>query len=151
MTQQEPTAAAEEEFSLGLAALAGGDTLTALAHLERALKLHDYPGWYSCLGYCVARERGQHRKGVELCLRALEAEPDQPGHFFNLGRIYLLGGDRTAALRVLREGMTKGGSPELQRLLESLGSRTLPVFPRLARTHPLNRYLGLLLSRLGLR
>jgi len=151
MADQEITAEAEMEFAQGLAALAAEDTLTALVHLERALKLHDHPGWYSCLGYCIARERGQQRKGVELCLRALEAEPEQPGHFFNLGRVYLLGGDKMAALRVLREGMATGGNPELQRLLESLGSRTPPVFPMLARTHPLNRYLGLLLSRLGLR
>ena len=38
MVQQEITAGAEKEFALGVAALAVEDTLTALTHLERALK-----------------------------------------------------------------------------------------------------------------
>jgi len=151
MAQQEITAGAEKEFALGVAALAVEDTLTALTHLERALKLHDYPGWHSCLGYCIARERGQHRKGRELCLSSLAVEPDNPGHYYNLGRVQLISGDKMDALRVLREGMAKGGSPEIIRLLDSLGSRSSLLFPALSRTNPLNRYLGLLLKRLGLR
>jgi Flp pilus assembly protein TadD len=151
MGQQEPKAEAAKEFALSVAALAADDTLTALAHLERALKLHDHPGWYSFLGYCIARERGQHRKGRELCLGSLAVEPDRPVHYCNLGRVQMLSGDKEDALRVLREGMAKGGSPENVRLLEALGRRNPPVFPSLARTNPLNRYLGLLLRRLGLR
>jgi len=151
MGQQEPTAGAEQEFALGIAALDSEDTLTALACLERALKLHDYPGWYSYLGYCIARERGQHRQGRELCLGSLAVEPDRPAHYCNLGRVQMLSGDKEDALRVLREGMAKGGSPEIVRLLDALGTRNPPVFPSLSRTNPLNRYLGLLLKRFGLR
>ena len=142
---------AEKEFSFGKAALAKDDTLVALTHLERALRLRDNPGWYSYLGYCIAKERGQHRKGLELCQSSLAAEPDQPAHFYNLARLHLVSGDKTEALRVLREGMAKGGSPELVRLLENLGQRKSLLFPSMSRTHPLNRYLGLLLKRLGLR
>lgn len=151
MGQQETTAGAEKEFVLGFAALEVEDTLTALAHLERALKLHDHPGWYSYLGYCIARERGQHRKGREFCLRSLAAEPDCSAHYCNLGRVQMLSGDKEDALRVLREGMAKGGSPEIIWLLDTLGRRTPPLFPSLSRSNPLNRYLGLLLKRLGLR
>lgn len=151
MGQQETTAGAEKEFALGVAALEVEDTLTALTHLERALKLHDHPGWYSYLGYCIARERGQHRRGRELCLRSLAAEPDLPAHYCNLGRVQMLSGDKEDALRVLREGMAKGGSPEIIRLLDMLGRRTPPLFPSLPRGNPLNRYLGMLLKRFGLR
>ena len=151
MEHQELADGAEKEFSLGLTALAADDTLTALACLERALKLRDYPGWYSHLGYCIAKERGQHRRGTELCLSSLAVEPAQPVHFYNLGRVHLVSGDKAEALRVLREGMAKGGSPEIVRLLESLGTRTTPLFTMLSRTNPINRYLGLILSRLGLR
>ena len=151
MGQQEVTAGAEKEFALGVAALDADDTLTALGHLERALKLHDHPGWHSYLGYCIARERGQHRKGRELCLSSLAAEPERPEHYCNLGRVQMISGDKEEALRVLREGMVKGGSPEIIRLLDALGKRNPPLFPVLSRTNPLNRYLGLLLKRLGLR
>ena len=151
MDQPGSTGGAEKEFAQAQAALAAEDTLTALSHLEKALKLRDHPGWYSYLGYCIARERGQHRKGVDLCRESLKAEPDQPAHFFNLGRVHLASGDKQEALRVLREGMARGESPELARLLERLGTRRPPVIPALSRSHLLNRCLGLILSRLGLR
>jgi Flp pilus assembly protein TadD len=151
MGHEGQTAEAEKEFSLGIAALAADDTLTALPHLERALKLRDHAGWYSSLGYCIARERGQYRRGEELCRQAMAAEPDNPCHYLNLGRVHIVSGDKMAALRVLREGMTKGPDPDLARLLERLGSRQATVLPMFARSNPLNRYLGLILSRLGLR
>lgn len=142
---------AEKEFTQALAALSVEDTLTALSHLERALKLRDFPGWYSYLGFCIAKERGQHRKGLELCLNSLAAEPDLPDHFLNLGRVHLISGNKVEALRVLREGMAKGGNPALVRLLECLGTRNAPAIPMLSRNNLLNKYLGILLSRLGLR
>lgn len=151
MKNEETAKGSEKEFYLGKAALDREDTLAALTHLERALRLRDNPGWHSYLGYCVARERGQFRKGVELCQSSLAQEPDDPGHFYNLGRVHLASGNKTEAMRVLREGMAKGGSPEIVRLLETLGQRSPLLFPSLSRTHPLNRYPGLLLKRLGLR
>lgn len=150
----EPTPAAQEaekEFSQALTALAAEDTLAALSHFERAVKLRDFPGWYSYLGFCIAKERGQHRKGLELCRESLAAEPDNPDHFLNLGRVQLIMGNREEALRTLREGMHKGSTPELVRQLDSLGTRRAPVFASLSRTNPINKYLGILLSRLGLR
>src|SRR6185369_12234591 len=151
MEHQAVANGAEKEFGLGVAALATDDTLTALACLERALKLQDNPGWHSYLGYCIAKERGQQRRGLDLCLNALAVEQDNPVHFLNLGRVHLISGDKVEALRVLREGMANGGSPEIKRLLETLGTRKPSLFPMLHRDNPLNKYLGLFLSRLGLR
>jgi Flp pilus assembly protein TadD len=145
------TESAEKEFAQALAALAAEDTLKALSHIERALQLRDFPGWYSFLGFCIAKERGQHRKGLELCLKSLEEEPDNPAHYCNLAQVHLVGGDKPAALQVLREGMAKGGGPELIKLLERLGKRNKPFFSKLSRSNPLNRFLGILLRRLGLR
>lgn len=142
---------ADMEFELALAALAADETLTALSHLEKALLLRDSPEWHSFLGVCIARERGQFRKGVELCMTSLAAEPDNPVHFLNLGRVHLAGGDKTAALHAVRQGMAKGGSPELVQLLERLGTRRQPVISTLSRSNPINKFLGMLLRRLGLR
>ena len=151
MEQEKLKKSAEWEFALALAALAAEDAQSALPHIEKALRLRDAPEWYSYLGYCIARQRGQHRKGLELCQESLAVEPDNPVHFLNLGRIYLAKGDKSEALQTWRQGMTKGGSPELMQELERLGTRNRPALLSLARSNPLNRYLGLLFSRLGLR
>jgi tetratricopeptide (TPR) repeat protein len=142
---------AEREFAHVLAALATEDTRSALASIEKALRLRDIPEWYSYLGYCVAKQRGQHRKGLELCKESLMVEPDNPAHYLNLGRVYLAKGDKDEALRTWREGMAKGGSPELLQQLERLGTRNRPAISVLSRRNPLNRFLGILLTRLGLR
>lgn len=151
MDQDSKKKSAEKEFAQALAALAVEDTQAALASIERALRLCDTPEWYSYLGYCIARQRGQHRKGLELCRESLALEPDNPAHYLNLGRVYLAKGDKAEALRIWREGMTKGGSPELVQQLERLGTRNRPAIPVLTRRNPLNRFIGILLSRLGLR
>jgi len=151
MDQDSVKESAEREFAQALVALAAEDTQAALASIEKALRLRDTPEWYSYLGYCIARQRGQHRKGLELCKESLAVEPDNPVHFLNLGKVYLAKGDKAEALRTWREGMAKGGSPELVQQLERLGTRIRPAIPVLARKNPLNRYLGILLTRLGLR
>ena len=151
MAQPEIADDADRMFEQALEALDAEDTLTALSLLERALKLRDPVGWHSWLGYCIARERGQYRRGMELCQEALAVEPDEPAHYLNLGRVYLVAGDKPEALRVMREGMTKGGDPRLARMLERLGTRRKPVFASLSRNNPINKYLGILLSRLGIR
>jgi tetratricopeptide (TPR) repeat protein len=142
---------AEREFEQMLAALAVEDTQVALVHIEKALRLRDAPEWYSYLGFCIARQRGQHRKALELCQVSLDAEPENPAHYLNLGRVHLAKGDKPEALRVLREGMARGGSPELAQQLDRIGMRSPPVIRMLSRRNPINRYLGILLSRLGLR
>jgi predicted Zn-dependent protease len=142
---------AQREFERGRTALAANNCLVALPHLERALKLWDNPAWYSSLGFCIAKERGQVKRGLDLCRAALEKEPDNPYHYLCLGKVHLVAGDKAAALRVMREGMAKGGSEELQAKLAELGTRKTPVFPSLSRSNPLNKILGLLLSRLGHR
>jgi len=149
--EQQTAAEAEKDFRRAEAELAADNTVAALASLEKALKLHDDPHWHSSLGYCIARERGQSRKGLDLCQESLRLEPDHALHYLNLGRIHLLTGNREDALRIFREGIAKEGDAEIIRKLVELGVRKPPLFPSLKRSNPLNRYLGLLFSRLGLR
>jgi predicted Zn-dependent protease len=149
--ESESEAGADGEFERAQHALAEGDAVAALGHLEKALKLHDNPRWYSYLGYCVAKERGQFLRGVELCQSALAQEPENPVHYLNLGNVHLVTGNKNEALRVFREGMAHGGDAQLLRKLNELGMRKPPVLSFLPRDHLLNRCLGLLLSRVGLR
>lgn len=143
--------AAALEFERARRALAMENSVAALACLERALGLEDNPRWYSYLGYCVAKERGQVSRGVELCMASIERDPDAGEHYLNLGKVHMVSGNKTSAIRAFREGMARGGSAEIIEQLKALGQRKPPVIGFLARTHPLNRYLGLFLSRIGLR
>jgi len=142
---------AEKNFQRAQQELDEGHVLAALACLEAALKIWDDPRWYSRLGFCIAKERGQLMQGVDLCRTAMDHEPDNPVHLLYLGKIHLLAGRNREALQVLRQGMALGGAPEIERLLEAIGTRRSPVLPFLVRDNPVNKYLGLILSRLGLR
>jgi len=137
--------------SRALDALSAGQTQPALAQLERALKVMDNPSLHSYLGYCIAKERGQVKRGRELCLAALELEPENPVHYLNLAKVHKIAGQKAEAMGVLRNGMSVGGSEEILALLGSLGTRKSPPLPFLPRDHPLNKWLGIVLSRLGVR
>jgi predicted Zn-dependent protease len=141
----------EKVFARALEALAAGETPAALALLERAFKLQDNPAWLSYLGYCIAKERGQVKKGSELCHEALKAQPDNPVHYLNLAKVQVIAGQKSAALESLRKGMALGGTAETAALLGRLGTRKPPVLPFLSRDHFLNKYLGMILHRLRLR
>ncbi|HOP40526.1 MAG TPA: hypothetical protein PLI53_05745 [Geobacteraceae bacterium] len=123
------------------------NTVAGLACLEKALELEDNKGWYSYLGYCIAKERGQVSRGVELCMVSLEHEPENPEHYLNLGKVKLISGNKADALRFFREGITKGGSVELR----DFGMRKPPVLRFLARSNPLNIVFGRLFCRIGFR
>ena len=139
------------EFERARRAIAMDNTVAGLAGIEKALSLKDDKGWYSFLGYCVARERGQVSRGTELCMISLEHDPNNPEHYLNLGKIQLLSGNRAEALRILREGVGRGENAELMAVLNEFGKRKSPVIPFLPRSNPLNKFLGLILRRIGLR
>lgn len=146
-----PEVEAVVEFEQARESLAAGHALAALAHLEKALKLQDNPSWYSYLGYCVAKQRGQIKNGVQLCLSSLKLEPEEPVHYLNLGKIHLLSGNKSEALRIFREGMSKGRHEEIQRMLDEIGVRKPPIITSLPRNNPVNRLLGILFNKIGLR
>jgi predicted Zn-dependent protease len=146
-----PIEDAEKLFRRAVDALSAGETPAALALLERALKQSDDPRWHSYLGYCIAKERGQVKRGIDLCQASLEIDADNPAHYLNLAKVHLVAKQKTEALTVLRQGMAKGGSDEIIALFGSLGTRKKPVLPFLHRDNVLNKYLGIILSRLHLR
>jgi hypothetical protein len=84
-------------------------------------------------------------------MEALEKDPHNSVHHLNLGRIYVLAGKREKALQILRDGMQFDQNNEIFRELEVLGTRRPPVIASLRRGHPLNKYCGMLLKKLGYR
>jgi tetratricopeptide (TPR) repeat protein len=147
----ETGAIAQKEFDRAQQELDRNNVLAALSCLERALRIWDDPLWHSRLGFCIAKQRGQLTRAFELCRGAIEHDPDNPLHYLYLGKVYLLTGNTYEALQAFRRGRTLGNCPEIERMLESIGTRKRPAIPLLSRDNLLNKYLGIILGRLGLR
>lgn len=88
---------AERFFTKGLNELAVGHGLSALVYFEKATQIKEIPVYVSYLALCIAKERGQVKKAISLCEDAIKKEPENPIHYFNLGKIYLHSGDKEAA------------------------------------------------------
>lgn len=142
---------AQKEFEQGQRELDRGNVLAAMACLERALAIWDNPLWHSRHGYCIAKERGHLTRAFELCRSAIEHDPRNPVHHLYLGKVYLIAGNQYEALQALRQGMILGGLPEIEKILAAIGTRKPPVITALSRDSLLNKYLGIILGRLGLR
>jgi tetratricopeptide (TPR) repeat protein len=135
----------------GNRALQANNTLVALVQFEMALAIEPRPEVKSKLAYCLAKERKQFQQAMTLCREALEAEPGNPDHYYQLSRIYLAAGQKTKAIKSLRKGLKfKRHQPIIDELAR-LGLRKPPVFTSLPREHILNRSAGLLLAKLGSR
>ncbi len=130
-----------------VAAAEEGNTMLALMHLEHLPEDCRPPLAWSYLGYCIARERRQYRRGVNFCQQALQQDAANQIHYLNLGRIYLLAGQKSRAINTLRRGLKFGRDPRLVGELKQLGVRRPPIFPALDRAHPLNRLAGRLRHR----
>lgn len=146
-----PAAGLAKLVQKGIAAIEEGNTLMALVYFEDAAKLSNTPTVDSYLAYCLARERRQMQQALSLCLTAIKREPTKSLHQLNLGRIYLLAGQKTRAIQTFRKGLKMERNPQIISELKKLGLRQPPVLATLDRDHPLNKYLGLLYRRLGMR
>lgn len=132
-------------------ALSSGDTLVALLQFETAHKLEQRPDIKSKLAYCLAIERRQFQQALQLCREALEMDSGNSEHYYHLGRIYLVAGQKRKAIRSLRKGLKFKRNQGIIDELNRLGARKEVVFSSLPREHILNRGAGLLLSKLGAR
>jgi hypothetical protein len=146
-----------------------GDTLHGLIALECSPHLRSIPVVESYLGYCIAKERGRLKEAVWMCQAAVKAEPDNPAHYLNLGRVFLIAQDKAKAVAAFWQGIAKAPGAEAGVMarraqrgharehnlildeLRRLGVRKKAPFPSLGRSHPLNRVAGKVLATLGLR
>jgi tetratricopeptide (TPR) repeat protein len=135
----------------GEKALAAGETLVALVHFETVNQREPVPAVQSALGYCLAKERRQYRQALALCRTAIGSAPGDPRHYYHLGRIYLLAGQKSTAIAAFRRGLKLQRHQPIIDELRRLGVRKPPVFDSLPRDHLLNRAMGILLTRVGWR
>ncbi|MBI4823550.1 MAG: hypothetical protein HY805_04885 [Nitrospirae bacterium] len=130
----------------------------AISHLEEALQIHpDEPfllSYYGCLQAIVEK---RYKEGVSTCKRAIERlkasvpfgeEFFYPVFYLNLGRAYLAEGDRKEAFGTFMKGLSYDNeNKDLLWEIKKLGIRKKPAISFLPRGNPLNKYIGLLLSK----
>lgn len=141
----------QEMYTRGIEAVDNGDTPAGLFCLERLFTAAPDPILSSYYAVCVAKERRETKRAMDLCYKAMEDDPGNNVHYLNLGRVYLAAGMKREAIKVFRDGLLYGRSPLISREMERLGWRALPVIPALGREHPVNKVLGKVLFKLGLR
>ncbi len=129
-----------------------GNNLAALSTFERAHALDSTdPVCQSYIALLIATERGQFQKGIKAIQDLVERNPAVPEVYLNLGRLYLKSGSKGQAIETVRKGLGISPIPDGMKFLDALGTRKRPVIPFMARGNPLNRFLGKLFSKLGLR
>ncbi len=144
-------AEAEEHFTMGMESLKNGDTGTALECLEKAVLLERNPLYCSNLAICLAKEKREFKKAISLCNEAIKKDPKNSLHFLHLGRIYLLANQKRDAIRIFNMGLRFGENRDIIAELNRFDRRRSPLIPFLDRGHPVNKILGKLTYRLGLR
>lgn len=135
----------------GIYAAERGNFLLGLVHFEAAAKIEKTPTVCSYLGLCQAGEHRRFHRALSLCGDACKKEPANSVHYLNLGRVYLMAEQKSNAIWVFRRGLKMGRNPRIIAELKKLGLRRQPVMMALPRENPLNKYLGLLTTRLGFR
>jgi tetratricopeptide (TPR) repeat protein len=106
------------------------------------------PQMLSLMGYCVVSDSGQIKQGIAMCERAIMNDPNNSEHYLNLGRIYILAGDKRRAIQVFKRGLKIRKDPRIVKELQQLGVRRTPPIGILPREHILNKVAGKMLHLL---
>jgi tetratricopeptide (TPR) repeat protein len=138
-------------FEEGLKALASDDTAEALFFFDQAAADGESPRASAYLAFCMAKELGEFGRAVDLAREAVRQDPHNPELSLILGRVHLLAGQKQAAIRVFQQGLQSGDSATLRDELDALGVRRAPPLRFLKRSNPINKYLGLFLTKMNLR
>ncbi|MFZ4858247.1 MAG: tetratricopeptide repeat protein [Desulfuromonadaceae bacterium] len=106
------------------------------------------PEMLSLTGYILAKESGQIRRGIELCLKAIGSNPHIVEHYLHLGRIYLIANKKEYAIKTFKKGLRISKDARILEELNLLGTRQPPPVPGLPRNHVINRVAGKVLHAL---
>lgn len=133
---------APDPFELGTVALNEGKYASAHRLLQEALEKERSADHLSQYALALAHHTGNVQSAITLCREAIKLEPRNPEHFLRLAIVYLIGGNKKQAIRMLHLGQRFGRHAGIARMLQALGLRRKPVIPFLSRANPLNKYLG---------
>jgi len=143
----------EEFYTAGIFLVKRDRVKEALSAFRQALEIKkDEPRYLSYFGYCLAKAEGRTKEGAALCERAVQKEFYRVELFINLGRVYLLAGNRKKAHMAFRKGLALDReNREIRGELDRMGIRRPPVLPFLDRKNPVNKLAGKVLFKLRLR
>jgi tetratricopeptide (TPR) repeat protein len=133
-----------DQFMAGVRMLYACRYQDALTHFQEAVVLEPQAkGYLSYLGLATAHAWKKYSDAEQLCRRAIEAEYHRPEHYYNLGEVYVLAGRKREAIKSFTQALSWNPSHEASHdSLRKLGVRRPPVVPVLARSHPVNVFLG---------
>ncbi|MEW6109353.1 MAG: tetratricopeptide repeat protein [Nitrospirota bacterium] len=135
-----------------------GNGKSALNTLKHALeKFPSDPFLLSYYGCLVAIVENNPKEGVRICEDAIAglnnsmpfgSEFFYPVFYLNLGRAYLKNNKKREALNAFKEGLKNDpDNHDILWELKKLGTRRSLAVPFFKRSNPINKYIGLLLSR----
>jgi tetratricopeptide (TPR) repeat protein len=138
-------------YTKGLEAMARGEFLEALALFEACIDMESRSenqlpiAAMSYYGLCLSLVSDRLAEARDICEAAVEAAPDEPDLYLNLGRVCQRQDDRAHAFRTYIRGLRiDPRHPALVEAVRRLGFRRRPVLGFLPRHHPVNRVLGAL-------
>lgn len=112
--------------------------------------------YYGCFEAVVNKN---YKNGINTCKKAIETlkkrmplgeEFFSPVFYLNLGRAYLAAGKRKDAHDTFQRGIKiDAENIDLLEELKRLGMRRKHTVPFLRRSHPINKYIGMLLHKYG--
>ncbi|PLY02840.1 MAG: hypothetical protein C0622_05145 [Desulfuromonas sp.] len=135
----------------GISAAEQGHIRSAQAYLSQVAEHRNTPELLSYLAYCDAKEHGRLHSAAKICRESIKRQPHNSSHYLILGRVLLMMGDRRRAINTFRQGLKLSPNPCIIEEIKKLGLRKSPVISSLDRSHALNRFLGKLFHRMGLR
>jgi tetratricopeptide (TPR) repeat protein len=141
----------ENPIDEGINQLSAGRTDLALGSFRKAAAQDNSPLATSYLAYCLAKIERKYREAVALCMEARNEDPKNSDIYLNLGRVHLLAGNRKQAIQVFRLGLRHQRNIRISNELNALGHRKPPPIPFLERSNPLNKYLGIIMTKFSLR
>ena len=147
-----------EYFNEAMDMLRAGRGFYALDVLRNGLEIYPSdPLLMSYCGYLYSIVGKKHKEGIKMCRDAInyldssvsvEKDVYYPACYLNLGRAYLGAGKKRDALAAFNLGLK--ADPEDQDIikeLKKLGSRRSQPVSFLKRSNPINKYMGLLISK----
>jgi Tfp pilus assembly protein PilF len=141
----------EKLFEAGMKLLERQQPREAALAFEKALAVEpENPDYLSWCGLALALARTRGSEAIRMCEQAVEGACMNPNRYLNLGRTYLMSGQRSRAWQAFQEGLRLDAShAETLAAIAAMGQRRKPVFPFLPRGHRANRLAGRALARMG--